>query len=831
MSQEIQQRLRERISKLLAAARAPAPVPIGAGEGRSLDAIVAFDELNDAHGTGLLVQTVFADGPPVLSIRSVSLSGGRQSFGFRQLCLEHGPAERPAVYERLLTATGTTLVHRILTVPYGTDDVRTAIALHDLHGAPMCTWVMDGQNVAESHVPDSLMSELLRKSRLRLAISPEIRDAYEAKYGVPFGVVPPLVPPHRIHPIPRVPSAEQLRPDRGAVAGHVWSGAWLDLLRSCVRRSGLRVDWFCPGGTRFMNATPAEVAADGIRFHGAVPEDELVRDLRERPFVVVPSGTLDERDDRPAISRMSLPSRITFVLAATNTPMLVLGHPDTAAARFVVNRGVGLCAPYDPDAIAAAVDRLLDPGEQRRMRERAAAMAPSFSTTGVREWLWRSLTLGEPADHRFEALFPREARSGLPGRSARPVAGVDGPVARPTSSGATGERFDAVVAHVEVTDHHGVGVLLQRVFGTAPRILSIRSQDQFGGEQRFGDRNLRLSHGAATRSVVYERVLSALEGTKVDRILACPYFADDAKTAVVLSDLHGAPICTWLMDDQNVVEQGIPDPVMAELLERSRVRFAISGEMRDAYEAKYGLRFGVVPPTVSPDLVQDRPLDPPRTLGAERGAIVGNVWGRHWLDLLRRALRGSGLRLDWFCNSGARWFTDSESELEADGLFPCGRLPTEEQLKRELQCRPFAVVPSGTLDDQDDRRAIATLSLPSRVVFIFAATNTPVLVLGSRETAAARFVTEHGIGVAAGYEPSEISSAVAHLLDPGAQREMRRRAATLAPSFSSDGLREWIWRSMETGKPADRRFEDLFPRSRPGRSQVRRSRSTVEAAC
>jgi hypothetical protein len=141
-----------------------------------------------------------------------------------------------------------------------------------------------------------------------------------------------------------------------------------------------------------------------------VPKDELVRDLRQRPFVVVPSGTLDERDDRPGISKMSLPSQITFVLAATNTPMLVLGNAGTAAARFVVHRGVGVCAPNEGAAISAAVDRLLDPDEQRRMRERAAAMAPLFSTAGSREWLWRSLALGEPADDRFEKLHPREAR-------------------------------------------------------------------------------------------------------------------------------------------------------------------------------------------------------------------------------------------------------------------------------------------------------------------------------------------------------------------------------------------------------------------------------------
>jgi hypothetical protein len=253
---------------------------------------------------------------------------------------------------------------------------------------------------------------------------------------------------------------------------------------------------------------------------------------------------------------------------------------------------------------------------------------------------------------------------------------------------------------------------------------------------------------------------------------------------------------------------------MRELLERSRVRFAISGEMRDAYESKYDLEFGVLPPTVLPHFVEALPLEPPRNvMVAERGAIVGNIWGQHWLNLLRGSLRGSGLRLDWFCNSGGRWLQSSEAELAADGLVMRGAL-SEDNLKRELRDRPFAVVPSRTLDDQDDRRAIATLSLPSRVVFVAMAANTPVLVLGSKDTAAARFVEKHGLGVHAAYDPAEVTAAIAVLLDPSTQRKMRARAAELAPSFSSAGLRDWVWRSTEAGRPFDRRFEDLFPRSR-----------------
>jgi hypothetical protein len=78
--------------------------------------------------------------------------------------------------------------------------------------------------------------------------------------------------------------------------------------------------------------------------------------------------------------------------------------------------GVGLSSAYEPAEVAATVATLLDPKEQARMRQRAAALAPSLSTAGAREWLWRSLALGEAADERFEALFPRKASEALRAR-------------------------------------------------------------------------------------------------------------------------------------------------------------------------------------------------------------------------------------------------------------------------------------------------------------------------------------------------------------------------------------------------------------------------------
>src|SRR5262249_5141089 len=128
-----------------------------------------------------------------------------------------------------------------------------------------------------------------------------------------------------------------------------------------------------------------------------------------------------------------------------------------------------------------------------------------------------------------------------------------------------------------------------------------------------------------------------------------------------------------------------------------------------------------------------------------------------------------------------------------------------------LRQTPFAVVPSGTLDDTDDRRFIAQLSLPSRIPYIFATSHTPILVLGSGETAAARFVTDAGIGMVAAYERSAFQEAVRKITDPATNTKMRHAAFRIGTRYADRGAAGWIWNSLARGEPVDDRYEELKP--------------------
>jgi hypothetical protein len=123
----------------------------------------------------------------------------------------------------------------------------------------------------------------------------------------------------------------------------------------------------------------------------------------------VPTDPLDGKSPPAvrAIAELSLPSRMITLMATAHLPMLVVGSPDTCAARFVERFGLGLVVPYDTAAIKEAADRLMDPATQAAMRSRAAALAPFFTAKGTADWIWKSLELGQPATFIYEDLMPK----------------------------------------------------------------------------------------------------------------------------------------------------------------------------------------------------------------------------------------------------------------------------------------------------------------------------------------------------------------------------------------------------------------------------------------
>jgi hypothetical protein len=86
----------------------------------------------------------------------------------------------------------------------------------------------------------------------------------------------------------------------------------------------------------------------------------------------------------------------------------------------------------------------------------------------------------------------------------------------------------------------------------------------------------------------------------------------------------------------------------------------------------------------------------------------------------------------------------------------------------------------------------------------------PIVVLGDPETAAGQFVTRLELGAVSPYRTGEFRAAVSEVTNAKTTARIRRKAAQLAPTFESEPISEWIWRSVQLGKPLDDRYEKVF---------------------
>jgi len=375
------------------------------------------------------------------------------------------------------------------------------------------------------------------------------------------------------------------------------------------------------------------------------------------------------------------------------------------------------------------------------------------------------------------------------------------------------DATDLVITACEVNPLHGTGTLLLRIFPDQESIISLRAEDFYDGETDFGRVRLRLPLAQAARPVILAWLKSSLAGVNIRRILCVPYTPAEATLALAAHDLLNAPLGVYVMDDKNVCADGITDTLMQELLSKSSLRLVIGPEMREAYEEKYEMPFWVMPPVVADHIIK-REAAPASGNGQPRGVLLGNIWGQRWLDMLREIFRGSGVSIDWYCNQinppGLEYDRD---ELAADGIVQRNPI-AEDDLPKVLGEYSFAVVPTDTLDGRSPLsvQAIAELSLPSRMVTMMATSHLPMLVVGSPATCAAGFVERFDLGAVAPYDRAAVLAAIEALTTPDRQADIRARSARLSGSFTAAGTSDWLWRSLDAGRPITSIYEDLMPK-------------------
>src|SRR5262249_24998150 len=153
----------------------------------------------------------------------------------------------------------------------------------------------------------------------------------------------------------------------------------------------------------------------------------------------------------------------------------------------------------------------------------------------------------------------------------------------------------------------------------------------------------------------------------------------------------------------------------------------------------FGLPVYLLPAVVPAELVCTAPADSSWDGQKKIGALLGSFWDQSWFDRLCSALEQCDCTSEWYGQNNSPWLNFPPDTLRRAHITPRGIVP-ETQLAGELNKYPFVIVPAGVLDGSDQHIATAYLSLPGRILFAAGASRTPVLIVGSEKSCAARFV-------------------------------------------------------------------------------------------
>jgi FkbM family methyltransferase len=365
--------------------------------------IITFNEVSHHHGTGVLIKRLFAEEKNVLHLRSAT-TYPCNDFGAVNWLVNHSGRPEREIMSTLATLLAQHEIKRILCVPFSSCDLHSALAAQEICGVPLCLYVMDDQNIYTPGIPDHLMRRALQRADLVFAISPEMRDAYEQKFGDKIWILPPTV--HSSS----TPTHQQTVPrdsHRGVLVGNIWSKERLEQLLALLKDSGLHVDWFSNGALKFPHHTPESLQASGLHPQGHLEESRLIVRLREYAYSLVLAGSPGQDKDITWLSALSLPSRLPFVVAAGELPVLAVGEANTPVGNFVSRFNVGVISPPNAASLKNAASLLCQPDQQHIFRESAKTIAPLFESRGIATWIWESLDKGQPIDARFEKAFAR----------------------------------------------------------------------------------------------------------------------------------------------------------------------------------------------------------------------------------------------------------------------------------------------------------------------------------------------------------------------------------------------------------------------------------------
>lgn len=349
--------------------------------------LVTANDMNFEHGSGILMTRIMEEAPHFVSMRAFDDWGGTQTIKpVRAFRYGRYATDRDEIGAYATARLDYFDIEQIVSVPFTREDVAMALAAKDLAGAPLTVYVMDDNAIFNDGIPRAMFDELVRRADRRFVISETMRTAYTAAFGLDFHLLPPTVHARLIRPAPSaVPERRSDGRLRAVMVGNVWHDGWLRRMLDAIAGLPLDIGWHIgTGDPHWLTLDEDALAEAGVRIIRGSPPEAIGADTEAASLVLVPSTDGRETDGHAAaIGRMSLPSKIPFIMATAGTPILVLHEAQSGAADFVAHAGIGLNCGYRRADIENALCRLRDPAAQSEMRRRAFDLGSRFGSGGV----------------------------------------------------------------------------------------------------------------------------------------------------------------------------------------------------------------------------------------------------------------------------------------------------------------------------------------------------------------------------------------------------------------------------------------------------------------
>jgi len=368
------------------------------------DLLITDNVTNASHGAGILLCNIL-DPQTCINIRrdDAFLNYGEGPFPHRRIDLIEN--SRSAICSWLLKILDEQNIRRIIYISTcsGKGNDLLSIVAKTIFDVPLLVWVMDDHLRLEDHIA----RELYTIADIVFVISPELRDFYEAKFQRKFYILPPTVKSSLIVTDAERDISRNLANKTCVMIGNVWDADWLVELCRTVSKSDWTIHWYSPP------VKVSEVVFDTIRHHGIIikgylPQKELAECVATYPFAIISVGSGNQDNPARGVTYFSLASRVPFLMAATHTPLLVMGNKRSCVANFVRNFGIGVSVDYDQGEFFGAIAKLTEKTFYTQCVTNAATHAKSFSDEGLAAWMWKSCEKREPIDDRFEKLFQRK---------------------------------------------------------------------------------------------------------------------------------------------------------------------------------------------------------------------------------------------------------------------------------------------------------------------------------------------------------------------------------------------------------------------------------------